>query len=386
MILYEPREDSYLLATHVAKHAFGKALEIGTGSGIQAITAAKQKKVKSVLAVDIQKAVVEHCRNTIKSKKIKFMQSNLFDKVSGKFDTIIFNPPYLPADSHDRSINDITVEGGKKGYETVERFLNSANEHFSPNGIILLLFSSLTKKEKVNQFIENNLLEYKELDKQSFFMEELYVYLITKNEVLVQLEKKGIKDVRRLTRGHRGIIFTGTLKNKRIAVKIQIKGTGAKGTVNRESKMLKVLNKHKIGPKILFFGNDFFCCEFIEGIHIPAFLEKASAKSIRIVLKRVFEQCHILDKFNLRKEEMQNPYKHIIVTKGNRPVLLDFERARKTLKPHNVTQFCQYVTCGTVQHLLGEKIKIDKEKIRGLAKDYKYSPSVSNLNKIIKEI
>jgi len=350
-----------------------------------------------VLAVDIQKAVVEHCRNTIKSKKIKFMQSNLFDKVSGKFDTIIFNPPYLPADAPDARITDITVEGGKKGYETVERFLNSANEHLNPDGIILLLFSSLTKKEKVNQFIKNNLLEYKELDKQSFFMEELYVYMITKNEVLVQLERKGIKDVKRLTRGHRGVIFTGLLdsagkrnsKKKKIAVKIQIKETGAKGTVNRESKMLRMLNKKNIGPRILFSGNDFFCCDFIEGTHIPVFLEKSPAKSIRIVLKRVFEQCYLLDRMNLRKEEMQNPYKHIIITKGNKPVLLDFERARKTLKPHNVTQFCQYVTCGTVRHLMKGRIDMNEAKVkrmRDMAKDYKYAPSVSNLNRIIKEI
>lgn len=383
MILYQPREDSYLLAKYVKKHAFGRVLEIGTGSGIQAMTAARQKRVKSVLAVDIQKAVVEHCRITIRSKKIRFMQSNIFDKVSGKFDTIIFNPPYLPEDAR---LKDITVEGGKKGYETLERFFYSVNDHLAHEGKILIVFSSLTKKEKVNSFIENNLLEYKELERQHFFMEELYVYLIKKNDVLVQLERKGIRDAKRLTRGHRGLIFTGMLGKKKIAVKMQIKGTGAKGTVNREAKVLRLLNRHKIGPHILFSGNDFFAYEFVEGIFIPEFLEKASAKSIRIVLKRVFEQCYALDRLKLRKEEMQNPYKHIIVTKGNMPVLLDFERARKTIKPHNVTQFCQYVTSGTVQHLVKGKMKINKEKIRDMAKAYRYTPSISNLNNIIKEI
>lgn len=383
MILYQPREDSHLLAKYVKKHAFGKVLEIGTGSGIQAITAAKQKRVKSVLAADIQKAVVEHCRKTIKSRKIKFIQSDLFSRVPGKFDTIIFNPPYLPEDAR---LKDITVEGGKKGYETLQGFFDSVNKHLSPDGKILIVFSSLTKKDKVNSFIENNLLEFKELEKQPFFMEELYIYLIKKSGILVQLEKKGIKDVKRLTRGHRGLIFTGLLSRKKIAVKIQIKGTGAKGTVNREAKILKLLNKHKIGPKILFSGNDFFAYDFVEGIFIPAFLESSSAKNIRIVLKRVFEQCHILDRLKLKKEEMQNPYKHIIVTKGNRPVLLDFERARKTIKPHNVTQFCQYATSGTVQHLVKGRIEINMEKIRDMAKAYRYNPSAYNLNRIIKEI
>ncbi|MCX6706695.1 MAG: methyltransferase [Candidatus Woesearchaeota archaeon] len=383
MILYQPREDSYLLAKYVKEHAFGKVLEIGTGSGIQAITAAKQKRVKSVLAVDIQKAVVEHCKNMIRSKKISFRQSDLFENVSGKFDTIIFNPPYLPEDIR---IKDITVEGGKKGYETVEKFLDSANGHINPDGIILLLFSSLTKKDKVNSFIANNLLEFKELEMQSFFMEELYAYLIKKSDILVQLEKKRIKDIKKLTRGHRGIIFTGMLGKKKIAVKIQIKGTGAKGTVNRESKVLRLLNKYNIGPRILFSGNNFFVYEFVEGVFIPTLLEKASAKGIKIVLKRVFEQCNLLDRLKLKKEEMQNPYKHVIITKGNKPVLLDFERTRKTIKPHNVTQFCQYVTSGTVQHLVEGRIKIDKEKIRAMAKVYRYEPSIFNLNRILKEI
>ena len=112
MILYQPREDSYLLAKHVAMQAKGNVLDVGTGSGIQAMTAAKLKKVKSVLGIDIQKPVVEHCKKTIKSKKIRFKQSNLFENIAGKFDTIIFNPPYLPEDV---KLKDITVAGGKKG-------------------------------------------------------------------------------------------------------------------------------------------------------------------------------------------------------------------------------------------------------------------------------
>ncbi len=46
MQLYEPREDSELLAKHVNEHAKGICLDVGTGSGIQAVEAAKNKNVK----------------------------------------------------------------------------------------------------------------------------------------------------------------------------------------------------------------------------------------------------------------------------------------------------------------------------------------------------
>lgn len=384
-MLYKPREDSYLLAKYVKKHSFGRVLDIGTGSGIQAMTAAKLKKVKDVLAIDIQKSVIEHCKSTINAKKISFRQSNLFEDIEGRFDTITFNPPYLPEDV---TLKDITVEGGKKGYETLERFFGEASGFLSPDGMILIVFSSLTKKEKVNEMIKNGLLEFKELEKQKLFFEELYVYEIKKSEMLKILEKRKITGIKKLAKGHRGLIFTGNLKNKKIAVKIQRKDIAAKGTVNIESKTLRLLNRYNIGPKLLFSGKDFFAYEFVEGIFIPAFVEKAQKKEIIKVLKSVFQQCYVLDRLEINKEEMQHPYKHVVVGKrGNRinAVLLDFERARKTKtgKAHNVTQFCQYVTSGKFRHLAKGKLRVDKKKVRKLAGIYKKDMSRGNFERIL---
>ncbi|MBU0535376.1 MAG: methyltransferase [Nanoarchaeota archaeon] len=385
--MYEPREDSYLLAKHVAKHAFGRVLDVGTGSGIQAVTAAKKKQVKSVLGVDIQKAVIEHCTSKVvgQSRKLRFKQSNLFENVKGKFDTIIFNPPYLPEDV---KLKDITLDGGKKGYETLERFFDSVNEHLSPDGIILVLFSSLTNKAKVEGFISNNLLEAEEIGKQNLFMEQLYVYTAKKSDFLKKLEAKGLNNLRRLTKGHRGLIFTGLIGKKKVAVKMQRKDIGATGTVDRESRVLKILNEHKIGPKILFSGKDFFAYEFVEGVFIPEFLEKAGKKDMIRVLRDVFMQCYKLDRLGMNKEEMHHPYKHIVVSKGKqkKATLLDFERCKKTIKPHNVTQFVQYITSGKFGNIVSGKINLDNENLRELAKMYKENIKLKNLNNIFNSI
>ena len=66
---YDPREDSTLLERYVRQYAKGNVLDMGTGSGIQAITAAHRNIVKSVLATDVQKSAIDYCRKCIKNKK-----------------------------------------------------------------------------------------------------------------------------------------------------------------------------------------------------------------------------------------------------------------------------------------------------------------------------
>ncbi|MBW2999658.1 hypothetical protein KY339_03215, partial [Candidatus Woesearchaeota archaeon] len=80
-----------------------------------------------------------------------------------------------------------------------------------------------------------------------------------------------------------------------------------------------------------------------------------------------------------------HPYKHVVV--GKKVVLLDFERANFTKKPKNVTQFCQYVTSKKIVDMLAKKkIKVNVQKIRNLAKEYKKNINLKNFNNILAEI
>lgn len=381
--VYDPMEDSIMLEKYVRQHAFGKVLDIGTGSGIQAVAAAKNRNVKSVLASDIQKRVVDYCKKNIKSPKIRFLQSDLFEKVKGKFDTIIFNPPYLP---QELKLKDLTVEGGKKGYETIGKFIDEANGFLSANGIILLVFSSLTKKEKVVEFIRNSLLDFEELGKIHIFFEDIYVYLLKKNKLLRKLEAKNISNVKYFAKGHRGLLFTGTCINKRIAVKIKNPQSAAVGRIENEAKWLERLNRHNIGPKLLFFDKDCFAYEYIDGDFIADYIQKSDKSSIKKAIKNIFRQMFILDKLKVDKEEMHHPLKHII-TRKNKPYLIDFERAHYAKSPKNVTQFCQFIMGGYLDSILkSKKIKISRQKIIRLAKIYKSSQTNANFKKILDAI
>ncbi len=169
-MIYEAREDSFLLKKYVNKYAKNKVLDLGCGSGILSLEALK--KTNNVLGVDINKKAVEYC----KKLKINAKYSNLFSNVKGKFDLIIFNPPYLPYDKNEDKNTRIMVCGGKKGYEVIERFLKQAKKHLNKNGKILLLFSSLTGN--VDKILKKYGYKFKLLEEKELFFEKLYVYLI----------------------------------------------------------------------------------------------------------------------------------------------------------------------------------------------------------------
>jgi len=164
-MIYQPAEDSYLLQKQVKKFAKQgmKVLDMGTGSGIQAITA--QKKGADVLAVDIN----EECLNI---PKIKTLQSNLFENVKDSFDLIIFNPPYLPEDEREPEDSRLATTGGKKGNEIIKKFLKQVKNHLNEKGKILLLFSSLTPDMK--KLLKN--FKTKKLSEEKIPYETLYVY------------------------------------------------------------------------------------------------------------------------------------------------------------------------------------------------------------------
>ncbi|MBT6774644.1 methyltransferase [Candidatus Woesearchaeota archaeon] len=399
--MYQPAEDSYLLQKFVRKYAFGRVLDLGTGSGIQALTAVERKDVREVIAVDINENAIKELKKEVSKKKIRKIavkKSDLFSNVKDKFDTIIFNPPYLPQDKiGNEIIEDSALYGGKHGWELSEKFFNKVNQFLVAKGKILFLFSSLTNKEKIEEIISHNLLEFKELEKQKLPMfETLYVYLIEKSKILKELERKNIENLKYLTHGKRGNIFTGISdKSKRVkthfakkeivkvGIKVKRKESSAIERMRNEANWLKILNKKNIGPRLLFSGEDYLVYEFVEGEFILDWIKDNNKKDIQKVLVAVLKQCFELDQLGVNKEEMHHPLKHIIVTKDNHPVLLDFERCSRSDKVKNVTQFVEFI-CRIREELENKDIKLNKIDLREKAKSYKDDINPKNLEIIIK--
>jgi release factor glutamine methyltransferase len=189
--MYEPREDSFLIAKHIKdfcnKSPIFNVLDMGTGSGILALEASRY--CNHVTAVDIDKDVVKllkqrrinvnkaHQSTNNRYLSIKFIHSNLFSnikKAKTKFDLIIFNPPYLP--SRKSTFKHIDLDGGLHGTEIIERFLKDARKFLKKDGKILLLTSSLNRG--ILLLFKKYNLSYKIIDQENFFFEKLYVWIL----------------------------------------------------------------------------------------------------------------------------------------------------------------------------------------------------------------
>jgi len=191
-------------------------------------------------------------------------------------------------------------------------------------------------------------------------------------------------------KGKRGVIYVGKYRNKKVAIKVQRKDIPVTWSMKNEADKLKLLNeKAGIGPKLLSSGKDYVVYEFVEGVFIPEFIEKASRTDIKKVLKECFRQCFVMDQLGLGKDELTNPFKHIIIKKAKKGKLnvtmIDFERCKNTPKPGNVTQFVQYVTSKRLESVLRNKgFEFDKDKVIAAAKGYKSDISEDHFKKILK--
>ena len=187
-MIYLPSDDSYLLEEEVRKRARGKkVLDVGTGSGIQA-RAAYSVGAREVLAVDIDSEVIEK----LQGGEFEVKKSDLLSKVYGKFDLIVFNPPYLPLDSREDSESALATTGGERGDEIIVRFLREVGEHLSPAGEILLVVSSLTPLARIRRVLKEEGFRERVVASKKMFMEGLEVWEIIQTSQTGRVRKSSL--------------------------------------------------------------------------------------------------------------------------------------------------------------------------------------------------
>ena len=123
-----------------------EVLEIGAGSGAVSVLVAK--KACRVVGVDIDpQAVVCATKNAEMNgvTNVSFLESDMFSRVRGVFDIVIFNAPYLPVgDPWELRLGAKTWAGGATGRDIVQRFADGLGEHLKKGGRAFVVISSFT--------------------------------------------------------------------------------------------------------------------------------------------------------------------------------------------------------------------------------------------------
>jgi release factor glutamine methyltransferase len=171
--VYDPAEDTYLLLKAALEEVRPEDAAIEIGCGRALISSQVAPLARSFIATDIN----PHAVSIARSKGLDVVRADLFRGIAGRFDLVIFNPPYLPTSDEER-INgwlNRAFDGGPDGRDTIDRFLESLKEHLSDGGRALLLVSSLSGLEQVIRKAEKLGLEARELSSEKYFFEALHV-------------------------------------------------------------------------------------------------------------------------------------------------------------------------------------------------------------------
>ncbi len=169
--VYPPSDDSILLIESLVVRDGERILEVGCGSGVVSIHCAVNGC--DVTAVDINPLAVELTRRNAAANgvDIHVSESDVYENVDGRFDTIVFNLPYLPVD--EEGLLAKAWSGGPDGLGPLPRLLDGAPRHLLPGGRVVVVVSSLTEPRALEEALEG--YEVRTLGERRLFFERLSV-------------------------------------------------------------------------------------------------------------------------------------------------------------------------------------------------------------------
>jgi ribosomal protein L3 glutamine methyltransferase len=125
-----------------------RILDMCTGGASLAILAAQRYQSAQVTGADISEdalALAKENRKLFKLEdRLKLQKSDLFEKIKGKYDLIICNPPYVNASTMAAlpreflSEPQLALHGGDYGMDLIEKILLSATHFLTKNGVLVL--------------------------------------------------------------------------------------------------------------------------------------------------------------------------------------------------------------------------------------------------------
>lgn len=145
-------------------------LEIGTGCGAISVALVSELKKAQIVATDFsQEAIAVALRNALinsMEKQISFLSGNLFQTVSGRFDFIVSNPPYISKEEYDRLPLEVrgfepesALLAGTEGTEIHREIIQGGASFLKARGWLLMEIGAGRKDRIENMLKESHLYD-----------------------------------------------------------------------------------------------------------------------------------------------------------------------------------------------------------------------------------
>ena len=193
-----------------------------------------------------------------------------------------------------------------------------------------------------------------------------------------------------LGKGYVGVVVLGKIGRKKVAVKIR-RNDSPRKNLEKEAGLLKIINKYKIGPKLVASSKNFLVMEYLNGEKIGDWVgglkKNEKSSQLKLIIKKVLEDCYSLDRIGLDHGELSNLSKHVII--GKKTTIIDFESSSMDRKVSNVTSATQAFCIGSrISKIIGRVYKIPKkQKMITVLRRYKHEgtrESFDNLLDVLK--
>ncbi len=138
-----------------------KLLDLCTGSGAIAISIKKYVENIEAIATDISGNALDVAKKNAKLNKaeIKFIESNMFEKINDKYDIIVSNPPYIETGTLKTLSEDVQCEpilaldGGIDGLNFYREISKSSYKYLKKDGYLALEIG-YNQKDSVTHILE----------------------------------------------------------------------------------------------------------------------------------------------------------------------------------------------------------------------------------------
>lgn len=146
-----PRPETEELVEHLVSLPWSprpRMLDVGTGSGVIALTLAGRFPEAEVVAVDVSEEALalakENAARLQLDGRVRFARSDLLAEVDGSFDLIVGNLPYVPVPDREQLTREVLHDppaalfGGETGSEIIRQLVDAAPQHLAAGGLLAL--------------------------------------------------------------------------------------------------------------------------------------------------------------------------------------------------------------------------------------------------------